>query len=62
VEFLSLGLSLPPVASLGLSGPLLFIFDLLYKRVSSLPCISSAVCGFIYKAGQKPVSRNWGDP
>jgi hypothetical protein len=43
-------LLLPPVASLGFSCPLLFIFDLLCKRVSSLPYIRSTVCGFIYKA------------
>jgi hypothetical protein len=35
----------------------LFIFNLLCKRVSSSPYIGSSVCGFIYKAGQKPVSR-----
>jgi hypothetical protein len=45
------------VASRGISCSLLFIFDLLYKRVSSLSCIGSATCGFIYKAGQKSVSR-----
>jgi hypothetical protein len=34
----------------------LFIFNLLCKRVSSSPCIGSAVCCFIYKVGRKPVS------
>jgi hypothetical protein len=29
----------------------LFIFNLLCNRVSSSPCISSVVFGFIYKAG-----------
>jgi hypothetical protein len=45
------------MASFGFSCPLLFIFDLLCKRVFSLPCIGSAVCSFIYKAGQKHVSK-----
>jgi hypothetical protein len=34
---------------------LLFIFNLLCKRVSSSPYIGLAVCDFIYKEGQKPV-------
>jgi hypothetical protein len=46
------------VASLGSSCLYLFIFDLFCKKFSSSPCINLAVCGFIYKAEQKPVSRN----
>jgi hypothetical protein len=45
------------VVSLGSSCLYLFIFYLLCKRFSTSPCISLAVCGFIYKAGRKPVSR-----
>jgi hypothetical protein len=45
------------VASLDSSCLYLFIFDLLCKRFSSSLCIGLAVCGFIYKAGRKPVSR-----
>jgi hypothetical protein len=38
----------------------LYCLSLIYcKRVSSSLCIGSAVCGFIYKAGRKPVSRRW---
>jgi hypothetical protein len=44
-------------ASFGSSYYLLFILDLLCKRVSSSPCIGSVVCGFIYKTGQNPISR-----
>jgi hypothetical protein len=46
-----------PVASVGSSCTFLFIFDLLCKRF--LPChlVSVQSCGFIYKAGQKRVSR-----
>jgi hypothetical protein len=36
---------------------LLFTFNLLCKRVSSSLCIYSGICGFIYKARRKPVSR-----
>jgi hypothetical protein len=37
----------------------LFLICLLCKRFSSSPCIGLTVCGFIYKAEQKPISRNW---
>jgi hypothetical protein len=47
------------VASLGSSCLYLFIFDLLCKRFSSSPYIG-LVCGFIYKVGRKPISRNNG--
>jgi hypothetical protein len=45
---------------LGGCGDFLFlfpIFDLFCKRFPSLLCIGLAVCGFIYKAGRKPISR-----
>jgi hypothetical protein len=51
-----------PMASFGSSWSLLFIFDLLCKRVSSSSYIGLAVCGFIYNAGWKHVSRKCGEP
>jgi hypothetical protein len=45
------------VASLALLVLCFLIFYLLCKRFSSSPLIGSAICGFIYKAEQKTVSR-----
>jgi hypothetical protein len=49
--------SVSSVASIDSSCTLFIYFDLLCKRFFSSPCIGSAVCSFIYKAGRKPVSR-----